>query len=334
MPQAKAPGAETQPRRFQPMMATSGTLPRDPQAWWFEYKWDGVRAMACVKEGRLCLESRNGANITDRYPELAGLSEAVPARVAVLDGEVVALDETGRPSFGALQHRMHVASELKARQLARRNPVVYMLFDVLHLDGEDLCDRPYHERRRILEGLGLDSRCWKVPGAYPAEGRAVLEAARGVGLEGIMAKRADSRYRPGQRSPDWIKIKFAGRQEFVIAGWLPGSGALSGMLGALLVGYFDEAGQLHCAGKVGTGFTDADRVEVCRRLEPLRRPDSPFLHRPRYPEARYVEPRLVTEVEFRGWTSGGHLRQPSYKGLREDRDPREVIREPYDTGTE
>lgn len=331
MPQAKAPGAE---RRFTPMTATSGTVPRDPDAWWFEYKWDGVRAVACLGEGRLRLESRNGADITDRYPELAGLSAAVPGRAAVLDGEIVALDEGGRPSFHALQYRMHVASGLKARQLAVRNPVVYMVFDVLHLDGEDLCDRPYRERRALLEGLGLDGRCWKVPGAYPGEGRAVLEAARRVGLEGIMAKRAESRYRPGQRSPDWIKIKFAGRQEFVIGGWIPGTGAIDGMLGAVVIGYYAEEGSLRCAGKVGTGFTDGDRREIGRRLEPLGRPDPPFRDRPRYPEARYVEPRLVVEVEFRGWTSSGHLRQPSFKGLRDDKDPREVTREPYDTGTE
>lgn len=318
------------PRRFSPMLATPGSLPPDPEHWWFEFKWDGVRAVGSVKEGRLCLESRNGAVLTDRYPELAGLAQAVPARAAVLDGEIVALDAEGRPSFHALQHRMHVASPLKARELARRGPVVYMIFDLLHLDGRDLCDRPYRERREALEGLGLAGPCWTVPSVYPEEGRALLEAARRMGLEGIMAKRPESLYRPGQRTADWRKVKLAGRQEFVVGGWLPGAGALAGLPGALLVGHYQD-GDLVCAGKVGTGFRDAERRALLRRLEALRRPDSPFQLRPRFPEARFVEPLLVAEVEFRGWTPGGQLRQPSFKGLREDKDPRSVVREPYET---
>lgn len=314
--------------RHRPMLAVLGGMPADPENWHFEFKWDGVRTLAFVRDGHLCLESRNGADVTTRYPELEGLPEAVPAKVAILDGEVVALDADGRPSFHELQHRMHVASPAKSRQLSRLNPVVYMIFDLLHLDGEDLCDLPYTERRARLEALGLEGRCWRVPPRYPAEGEALLEAARRTGLEGIMAKRPNSRYRPGERSSDWQKVKLVGRQELVLGGWLPGGGRLEGLLGALLVGYYEE-GRLRFAGKVGTGFTEDDRERVCAALKPLERRECPFAERPPYKEARYVEPCLVAEVEFRGWTPGGHLRQPSYKGLRTDRDPLEVVREPY-----
>ena len=317
------------PTLIRPMLAVSGDVPADEQGWCYEFKWDGVRAIAYVEGGRARFLTRNDRDCTDTYPELRGIGEALGSRQAVLDGEIIAFDEQGRPSFEALQPRMHVADAARARRLAQRAPVSWMIFDLLHLDGQSTIDRPYTERRRLLEGLSLGAERWAVPPSHPGPGKDLLEAARSTGLEGIVAKRSQSPYRPGRRSPDWVKVKVFRTQEVVVGGWTPGKGARSSRIGALLVGIPGEHG-LEYAGKVGTGFTDSMLADLQAQLEPLRRPSPPFVTpvpRADAAGATWVEPVLVGEVRFSEWTRGGRLRQPSWRGLRPDKAPDEVVRE-------
>lgn len=308
------------------MLATTGSLPVDDSGWAFEIKWDGVRAITYWARGGFRTESRNGNDITTRYPELAGLVDALGGRGAVLDGEVVCFDQHGRPNFGQLQHRMHLANAAEIQRRMAELPVVYMIFDVLWLDGKSLLSRPYRGRRDALEGLGLLDVSWQTPSSHIGDGKAMFEASRANGLEGLVAKRLDAAYEPGRRSRCWLKMKNIARQEMVIGGWLPGAGNRSGRIGALLIGYQD--GGLRFAGKVGTGFTDRTLSDLAERLAPLSRLTSPFVDPVPHGDARFVEARLVCDVEFTEWTAGATLRHPSFKGLREDKTPEEVVREP------
>ncbi|MBV8949722.1 MAG: non-homologous end-joining DNA ligase [Actinobacteria bacterium] len=308
------------------MLATNSDLPPDDGNWSFEMKWDGVRALAAVEGGRVRLTSRRGNDVTDRYPELHPLAEAVDSPV-LLDGEIVAVDDRGRPSFERLQPRMHVASADVARRLARSAPVVFMVFDVLWVDGRVLMQSPYTERRAALERLTLAAPSWQAPPAHVGDGALMLETSRGLGLEGVVAKRLDSRYEPGRRSLAWRKVKVTCEQEFVVGGWLPGNGRLVSHLGSLLVGYHDDTGGLRYAGRVGSGIDDRARGRLEQLLAPLHRVDSPFVGAPRLKDARWVEPEHVVEVEFFEWTQAGILRHPRYKGLRDDVEPSGVTRE-------
>jgi bifunctional non-homologous end joining protein LigD len=319
------PDREPMPERIVPMMARSADrLPRDEKNWSFEVKWDGVRAIAYVQPGRLRRESRNLNEITNAYPEVRGLIGALGMHEAVLDGEIVAFDENGRPSFERLQRRMHVSAPASVRRLAASMPVIYAIFDLLYLDGHSLVELPYRERRSRLEALQLTGPAWRVPAAHPGEGKLLLEATAKQGLEGVVAKRLDSRYEPGRRTGNWLKIKHTLRQELVIGGWIPGEGRRTKRIGALLMGYY-ENGAFVYAGRVGTGFTEKTLDELYRELEPLRRGSSPFDKAPKLPrEAVFVEPRLVAEIELREWTAERIMRAPSFKGLREDKSPRDV----------
>jgi bifunctional non-homologous end joining protein LigD len=247
----------------------------------------------------------------------------------VLDGEVVAFDDTGRPSFGKLQTRMHVASAAEVRRRAETVPITYVVFDLLHLDGHDVTPLPYVERRRLLTELVPDDGCWTVPKHRDSDGAALLDAVRAQGLEGVMAKRVDSPYLEGKRSNSWIKVKARLRQEFVVGGWQPGERGRAGHIGSLLVGVYD-ADVLRYTGKVGTGFTMRELDRLATILEPLEIAASPFDPPPPRLIARvahYVRPELVAEVEFGEWTSDGVLRHPSYLGLRDDKPPTDVVRE-------
>jgi bifunctional non-homologous end joining protein LigD len=320
------PTREEMPTGLRPMLATLAELPRDEDAYGFEVKWDGIRSIVSVSGGRVRIEARSGRDVTPRYPELRDLGRALGTTAAVLDGEIVAPDPaTGRPSFERLQRRMHVESESAIRRLRRDVPVVYTMFDLLWLDGHSTMALPYTERRRLLEELNLAGPCWHTPAYHAGEGSALLEATRAQGLEGVVAKRLDSPYEPGVRSRCWLKVKNHLSQEFVVGGWLPGEGARA-RLGALLVGVY-EGDRLVYSGKVGTGFTDSELTRLLRLLEDRRRPDSAFSRPPPLKEAKWVEPDLVAEVAFTEWTGAGILRHPSYKGLREDKDPKEVVRE-------
>ena len=315
----------TLPAHVKPMLATSGKLPETGD-WAYEIKWDGVRALAYVDGDSLHLESRNLLDITGRYPELVGLPSAVTASEAILDGEVVAFDEQGKPSFSTLQRRMHVGDPHAVRAHVSATPILYAVFDVLFVDGESLMDRPWTERRAVLEDLVVGGDRWRVPAAH-ADGAALAAASREQGLEGIVAKRVKSLYVPGRRSADWVKVKNIRRQEVVVGGWLPGAGRREGTIGALIVGVY-EGDDLRFTGKVGTGFTDAELDRLSALLAPLARPTSPFLNKVPYKQARYIEPELIAEVEFTEWTPDTMLRHPSYKGLRDDKSPKEVVREP------
>lgn len=312
------------------MKAVTGKLPVDETGWAFEIKWDGVRVLSALESGTLRMRSSRGNDITGRYPELVALAESLDEHSVVLDGEVVAFDDAGRPSFGLLQQRMHLANAAEVRRKIETVPITYVVFDLLHLDGNDVTPLPYVDRRRLLAELVPDDGCWTVP-PHRAEGDgvALLRAVEERGLEGIVAKRVDSPYVIGKRSASWVKVKTRLRQEFVIGGWQPGEGNRHGHLGSLLVGVYED-GRLRYSGKVGTGFTSRELDRLGDVLAPLATSESPFEPPPPRVVARtahYVRPELVAEVEFGEWSSEGILRHPSYLGLRDDKQPTDVVRE-------
>jgi bifunctional non-homologous end joining protein LigD len=306
--------------RHAPMLATlAEDVPRG-SGWIFEVKWDGYRAIARVAGGEVTLTSRNGNDLTRRFPGVAKeLARAVKTPDCVLDGEVCALDENGRSSFSAMQ------------QAKPGTPIVYYVYDVLEVDGEPLVDLSLVERRKRLEQL-LDSRNKTVRLSETFDdGVALLTAAKQQRLEGIVAKRLDSRYAEGKRTRDWLKIKTHGRQEFVIVGYTKGTGRRASSFGALVLAYY-QGDELVYAGNVGTGFSAKEIDKLLDRLRPLKRATSPLPVVPKMPKVRkgdvvWVEPKHVCEVEFVEWTHDGRLRAPSYQGLREDKDPHQVRRE-------
>ncbi len=325
-------GYEPMPRDIRPMLATLGPLPKDDEAWAYEFKWDGMRALSYVDGGRIHVESRNGNDLTNSFPELRALGEPLGSRRVILDGEIVAFDKNGRPRFQLLQPRIHASDAAKAKRLAAEQPVVYVIFDVLYADGAPLFAKPYVERRERLESLGLvtkDSEHWTISPQFPGPGADVLEASKAQDLEGIVAKRRDSPYLPGKRSPTWTKIKNLLTQEVIVGGWTPGEGNRRGRLGSLLLGL--PAGEgLQYIGQVGTGFSASILDDLVQRLEARRSDRNPFVGPvpPRYEHvATWVEPTLVGEVSFSEWTKDGRLRQPSWRGLRDDKAPEEVRRE-------
>jgi bifunctional non-homologous end joining protein LigD len=313
------------------MLATAGSLPPDDHPWAYEMKWDGVRAVAFVEGGAVQLWSRTGREITHSYPELQELAAAAGAARVVLDGEVVAFGGGTWPSFETLQQRINISSPAQIRLLAAQVPVTYLAFDLLCLDGRPLLDTPYSERRGLLDGLGLTGRhCQTPPSFTDVSGADLVAVSKQHGLEGVVAKRRESRYEPGKRSPAWRKIKNVRRQEAVVGGWKPGEGVRAGLIGSLLIGVQGSAG-LDYAGHVGTGFSEETLAMLSQRLAPLRRESSPFAAPIPAEHARaaiWAEPRLVIEVAFGSWTSTGVMRAAAYKGLRTDKDPADVVREP------
>jgi bifunctional non-homologous end joining protein LigD len=321
------PGREPLPERVKPMLAKLAARPPTGRGWAFEFKWDGIRAIAFIEDGRLRLQSRNLEDVTRRYPELRALAERLGTHSAVLDGELVALDEKGVPRFERLQQRMGLNADGEIRRRMQDVPVFYMVFDLLYDAGHSLLSRPYRERRAALEKLKLAGPYWQTPPVEWQDGPAMLAASERTGLEGIVAKKVASPYREGSRGGEWVKVKNHASQELVIGGWLPGEGRRRGQVGALLVGYFD-GDDLVYAGRVGTGFSERTLDELEQRLGPLRREGSPFARGRGLPRAAvFIEPELVAEFEFSEWTREGQLRQPSFKGLRFDKKPRDVIRE-------
>jgi len=322
------PGVEPMPDPgIEPMAAKLGQLPHDDAAFAYEVKWDGVRAIAHIDRGHLDLTGRNGTDFSRRYPELRSLDSALGATRAILDGEIVAFDESGRPSFEALQTRMHLSTEAAAKRRARDVPVTYVAFDLLWLEGHSTLALPYLDRRRLLTELDINGPHWRTPAHHEDDGAALLAATAEQGLEGIVAKRKTSTYEPGRRSGAWIKVKNLMRQEVVIGGWSPGEGNREGRLGAIAAGVHDADGVLRYVGKVGTGFNEQSLSAVGSQLQELRRDTSPFTGRQPPRGTIFVEPRLVAEVEFRDWTRSGTLRASSFKGLRVDVDPAAVVRE-------
>jgi bifunctional non-homologous end joining protein LigD len=311
--------ARATPRRgYEPMLATLVDAVPTGEGWLYEVKWDGYRAIASVSGGDATLASRRGNDLTERFAAVArAIERAVRTPECVLDGEVCALDEQGRSSFSVMQQGS--------------GPLVYYVFDVLEMDGRPTIDLPLTERRERLEEL-VDARggVVRLSDAFE-DGDALFAAAEAQGLEGIIAKKGASRYQPGKRTRDWLKVKTHSEQEFVVAGYTKGKGRRAGRLGSLVLGV-TRGSELVYVGNVGTGFNEAEIEKLVGLLRPLERRTSPFRDVPKMPKVRrddvvWVEPELVAEVEFAQWTHDGHLRAPVYKGLREDKDPAEVRRE-------
>lgn len=313
------------PDHVVPMLAAAGKLPADHGGHAFELKWDGIRAVAHWDGERLRFETRTLNDVTPAYPELEPLGAALGDGPVLLDGEIVAFDDSGRPSFQRLQERMHTRDPATARRGAARRPVSYLIFDVLHADGRTLFDRTLRARRAVLDSLGLSGPSWATPPSFEGEGRATLEVAQAQGLEGVVAKRLDSLYEPGRRSGAWIKHKLLRRDEFVVGGWLPGRSGREGRIGSLLLGLPGPDRRLRFVGAVGTGFTDAELARLLARLTPARVVDSPFVGpQPLRRDAVFVTPELVVEVAYTERTDDGVLRHPSYKGVRIDKTPDDV----------
>ncbi|MYS86402.1 ATP-dependent DNA ligase [Embleya scabrispora] len=306
---------------YPPMLATAGTLPpaAEDDRWAYETKLDGQRCVGYLPgDGTVVLRSRSGADITAAYPELHALGTALGTRSAVLDGEVVALDERGHSNFQRLQPRMGLAEHLgEVARMRDRVPVRLLLFDVLFLAGGSLIRRPYADRRRVLDGLDLRGPHWSTPAALVGHGEAALAATRAEGLEGLVCKRLDSVYTPGERSPNWVKVRHVHTLDVIVGGWVPGRGRLTGLPGALLVGVREE-GVLRYVGAVGTGFADRDRVVLGELLRVSAIDTCPFTPRPQVADARWVLPRLVGEVRYAMRTRAGLLRHPSWHRLRPD----------------
>jgi bifunctional non-homologous end joining protein LigD len=312
------------PELVRPMLAVAGELPEGP-GWAYEMKWDGVRAVVYIDGGRARALSRNDRDVTVSYPELRALGLSLGTTQVVLDGELVAFTD-GRPNFGTQQQRMHVANASSARKLAEAVPVVYVIFDLLHLDGRSLLKLAYSDRRELLESLELTGPSWQTAPVFHDSGADVLAASAGAGMEGVVAKRLDSTYLPGRRSPSWIKVKHARTQEVVIGGWHPGNGRRAGRIGSLMMGIPSENGLIY-VGQVGTGFSEKLIDDLGARLGRLERKTSPFLGQ--LPAAvrktaHWTTPTLVGEVAYTERTADGLLRHPAWRGLRPDKSAADV----------
>jgi bifunctional non-homologous end joining protein LigD len=301
------------------MFATRGTHVPSGGEWQHEVKWDGMRVLVDVRERHARLFSRNEIDATVSFPELAGL----PVADALLDGEVVAFDD-GRPSFGALAERMHVSRADRARRLAERIPVTLLVFDLLRLDGRELLDEPLSSRRATLVDLDLNDDRWQTPPVYD-DGQMLFDATYQQALEGVVSKRLSSRYRPGQRSKDWLKFAHRRRESFVVGGWRPETDSLD-RLGAVLLGQPTTDGLLY-RGRVGSGIAGRKALVLRELLAGLTRPTSPYVDEvPRLDAlgTTWVEPVLVVDVESLGPSSQGRVRQPSYVGVRSDLTPEDL----------
>ncbi len=326
-PGRPAPAA---PPDLAPMLATAVPAPFDRTGWWFEPKLDGVRTLVELRGQQVRLRSRTGRDQTATYSELAHLERRIVAATALLDGEIVAADERGRPSFERLQERIGLTEPREIQRAARRTPVELYAFDLLWLDGRDLTGLPLTERRAALDGVVLEGRGLRRIYAVEGHGIALFERATELGFEGVVAKRASSRYRPGGRSPDWLKVKAVRRQDCVILGWTPGKGGRGGTFGALLVAARPAPGApLAWVGQVGTGFTDRALEDLVARLAPLAA-GAPAVEDPQLAAtrgARWVRPELVCEVQYLEFTRDGKMRGPSFRGLRPDKAPEDCMLE-------
>ncbi|MEV6488468.1 non-homologous end-joining DNA ligase [Actinoplanes sp. NPDC051633] len=308
-----------------PMLATTGPLPSGP-GWSYEFKWDGVRVISAFDSGAPRLYARSGTTVTAAYPEISAMR--LPAG-SLLDGEMVVMNAEGRPSFTALAERMHVRDPRRAAQLAASLPVTYMIFDLLKHGDEDLKRQPYALRRERLEELDLNGPHWMVPPVF-TDGAATAAAAREYRLEGVVAKRADTPYVPGLRSPDWVKVKFDSTGDYVIGGWRAGARRLGG----LLVGSPGPDGRLLFRGRVGGGISGASETELLSVLKPLATEKSPFapgaVPREDARGAHWVQPELVVEVRYGNRTPDGRLRFPRFLRLRPDKSPAECVEDQDD----
>jgi DNA ligase D-like protein (predicted ligase) len=312
------------------MLATLVRDAFDDDSYLFEFKWDGVRALAvCTDETKVL--SRNLRDITATYPELSNIHDRLVCLDAILDGEVVTF-EAGRPSFEKLQSRINVVNPRDVERVMKTIPVVYIAFDLLYLDGRDMTELPVEERKELLERIVVPSQRIQVSPTIRGEGVTLAETARERGLEGIVAKKLGSPYAPGKRVRHWLKIKVTHEADVVVGGWTKGEGGRSSSFGSLLVGAYDDEG-LRFLGAVGTGYSDKTLAQLMAELQKLETDECPFIEDPRtlpasmfgkqIRAANWVRPELVAVVEFRELTSASRLRAPSFKRLRRDKDPKE-----------
>jgi len=316
------------PPVLQPMLATAGGKPFDDPKWVFEVKWDGVRTLSYLGGGATRLVSRRGREVNVQYPELTEMNELLAGDNALVDGEIVVLERDGRPSFERLQQRFTVGKP--TQQLLKQHPVLFIAFDVLWLDGVSLIERPLEERLEALHRVLVPGPRIQLSVTIDGKGKALFEQVKARGLEGVIAKRKGSIYRPGRRTKDWIKIKATNRQEVVIIGWSPGEGRRDGAIGALLAGVYRD-GKLEYVGHVGTGFTDRTLQMLKEKLAPLEVSGPPVPTPPKEEVdvrgVRWVRPELVAEVEYLEFTSQFRMRAASFKGLREDKAPEDCVYE-------
>jgi bifunctional non-homologous end joining protein LigD len=318
-----------------PMLATLGTeadvtTDEDDDSadkWALEMKWDGIRAIATISHGEVRFATRNGIDVTNTYPDLSALADQVSGD-AILDGEIVALNKAGRPDFGLLQQRMGLTRKSDVDPAIRQVPVHFMVFDILAADGKPVIGLPYDERRELLGAKVRATRRIQVPPAFHGDVEAAMKSSRELGLEGVMAKKRDSTYAAGRRSRAWIKIKHHRTQEVIIGGWRPGKGRRADGVGSLLMGIPSADGLVY-VGRVGTGFGERELAGLMARFEKLERATTPFFEMPRAEaaDARWITPSLVGEVEFAEWTPTDKLRQPSWRGWRPDKSPKDVTKE-------
>ena len=315
---------EAMPATLSPMLAESGDAPFNRPDWMWEPKLDGYRVLAFVNEGKVQLRSRRGLQLADTFPRLTAALAQQAVNSMILDGEIVAFDEGGKPSFNALQNRFQLKTEREIAAADQKTPVVFYCFDLLHFAGVNLRDAPYQDRRRYLSQCLLPSALVQLVHATE-DGKALHTAALASGFEGVVGKRRDSKYQAGRRSPSWLKIKSTRSADFVVGGYTKGKGSRE-PLGALLVGYWN-AGKLHYASHVGSGFDGDNLAQVKARLDGLRTDKCPFAEKPElHSPTTWVEPKLVAEVNFQDWTEDGSLRAPIFLRLREDVDAKKVRR--------
>ena len=316
------------PRALAPMQAALAEGPFDSPDWLFEPKLDGIRALAFIEDGAVTLRSRRGLDVSAQYPALARAIAAQPLSSAILDGEIVALDERGAPSFERLQQRMNLGGEGDIARADAELPVLFFPFDLLYLDGFDLRRVTLADRIEVLARVLRPGPLLQPVQSFEADGKAAYEAAVAFGFEGVVAKRRDGAYLDGRRSRQWLKVKARRSADFVVGGWRAGEGARAGSFGALLLGAYDEDGSLRYAGRVGSGFSDRALAELRPRLDALAAEADPFAGAPPEPgRLTFVRPELVAEVEFANWTGDGRLRAPVFVRLRDDKPPSEVSRE-------
>jgi bifunctional non-homologous end joining protein LigD len=320
------------PMAIHPMLATSIDEPFDGEDWLFEIKWDGYRAVAFLENGKARLVSRNQNELTARYPELKDLAKSVKAKTAILDGEVVALDEQGRASFSLMQQRTGFRPGGRRAATNADVPVLYYVFDLLYLDGYDWRKLPLEERKKKLASILITGDAVRYSDHYERQGKALFEMACQKGLEGILAKKRDSFYQE-RRSSEWLKIKIRHRLEAVIGGYTEPEGSRMNF-GSVVLGLYDKQGRLIHVGQAGSGFNQKSLAEIWKLLKKRETKKNPF-----YGEVEalrkvfWVKPELVAEIEYAEWTegashgSGPKLRAPVFLGLRDDKDPKECLLE-------
>jgi bifunctional non-homologous end joining protein LigD len=326
------PAKRTMLTEIHPMLATSVEKPFDGEDWLFEIKWDGYRAVAFIDNGKVRLVSRNQNELTHRYPELKDLAKSVKAKTAILDGEVVALDEQGRPSFSLMQQRTGFRPDGHRAATDAGVPVLYYAFDLLYLDGYDLRRLPLQERKKKLASILIPGDSLRYSDHYERQGKVLFEMAREKGLEGILAKKRDSIYQE-RRSSEWLKIKIRRRLEAVIGGYTLPEGSRA-HFGSIVLGLYNQQGRLIHVGQAGSGFNQKSLAEIWKMLQQRETKQKPFYGEVEaLRKVNWVKPELVAEIEYAEWTegtsggSGPKLRAPVFLGLRDDKDPKECLLE-------